>query len=269
MQAEEIEFDESLSQEEIDAEAGPPETPPEGPEAAPDEPAKTEEGHIEFSPGQQQFINEKIVGPKVAKQREAERAAEELRAENERLKQQLPMETRPEVPDMPDQYADDYEKQVQARDQAIQDQIRYDERQRAQAERDQAMLLDQYQKDIDAQNARIAEYANRSKDLGVEPEQLQAAGKIVGASGIGAELTNHIIADKHGPAITKYLADNPVELNEIVGMTPMQAAIHIETNIKPGITKKLSSTEAPPPPTETLKGGAVSHKGGPDGAIYE
>jgi hypothetical protein len=86
--------------------------------------------------------------------------------------------------------------------------------------------------------------------------------------GIGNDLAQHILHDDQGPAVTVYLADNPLELEKLMGMNVLRAAAYIESTIKPAARKP------PPPvvpaPVESVKGsGYPEAERGPKGAIYE
>ena len=55
------------------------------------------------------------------------------------------------------------------------------------------------------------------------------------------ELVQHVLHDAQGPALTVYLANHIEELDKIGGMSPIGAAIYIETQIKPKLTKRVST----------------------------
>jgi hypothetical protein len=67
-----------------------------------------------------------------------------------------------------------------------------------------------------------------------------------------------------------YLSQNPLEMETVRQMSPMQAAVYIDTQVK---AKAVSSRPTPNPisePTEVLKGaGQPEGDRGPKGAVYE
>ena len=89
------------------------------------------------------------------------------------------------------------------------------------------------------------------------------------AHGISDDVTLHILNDDKGPMITKYLAQNPLALDELHGMSPMQAAIHIENVVKPSAVSSKNTTNAPPPSTNLDGGGSPPSERGPKGAKFE
>ena len=65
------------------------------------------------------------------------------------------------------------------------------------------------------------------------------------------------MGDPDGPLITKYLATNPVELQEVVGMSPIQAALHIERSIKPKATQLRPRKSTTPNPPKSVEGASA------------
>lgn len=201
---------------------------------------------------------------------EERRARLAVEAELQKLRTQQPQEQRPEIPPVPDPYDEDFDDKMKQRDKAIVDAQAFDVRQSQQ----QAQQQEAQQRAAQEQQQKFAndaqEYAKRATALNVSKEKLQAAAQTVAAYGIGMELTQHIIQDEQGPLITTYLAENPDELERIVTLDPMGAAVHIATAIKPKLVAGNSMDSDPPPPADTLSGGgAPPQERGPKGAKFE
>jgi hypothetical protein len=239
-------------------------------EVAPEAPQEEQApAKIEFTPEQQAFINEKIVGEKVAKQREAERRAEELQKELEETRSRIPEPERPSVPPAPDPFDDDYEEKIRARDESIRAAAEYDaaqqERQRLQQFQQQQAQEERRQKGM----KMLMTYSERADKLGIAADKLQVAGNRVAQYGIQNEVAQYILDDEQGPNITMYLAENPLVLDEIRHMDPIRAGIYIESNVKSKAMERLNSTP-PPAPTEAPDGqGFPEGDRGPKGASYE
>ena len=230
---------------------------------------ETEPGEkVEFTP-EQQAVFDGAIGKKVKATREAQRAAEALREENEALKASIPAEARPEVPPMPDQFADDFDERSRLRDKAIQDAAAFDARQEA---LESQKAGQEKQAAADRQHAVVAvvqQYTDRATSLGISPDDLATAGNVVSAAGISDDVTLHILQDDKGPAITQYLAQNPLVMDELHGMNPMQAAVHIENVVKPAAVSSSNKTNAPAPSTNLDGGGSPPSERGPKGATFE
>ncbi len=199
---------------------------------------------------------------------EEKRAREAAEAELARIKASSEQQ-RPVIPELPDPYDDNFDQLIAARDKAVQEAAIFDANQRqSQAQREsteQQRIAEQQQQLVTA----VKTYADRAATLNISPEALQVAGQTVAAYGIDDQLASYILGDEQGPLITTYLAQNPAELEKISGFSPMQAAVYLETNIKPkaGSVKRNSSA---PPPADTLSGGGAPPKErGPKGAKYE
>jgi len=229
---------------------------------------------VEFSEEQQRVLNEAI-GKKVFKQREAERERDRLAKELEELRKQVPAQRRPEVPELPDPYAltdEQYKAQQAKRDQALREAAAFDARQQSLNEQAQRLQAQQEQARQDELMAVVGTYTQRAKALGVKPEELQEASQVCGAFGLGGNdpLTQFILADDQGPLITKYLAKNPLELEQLVAMPATQAAVRIATTIRAKAVALKPKVNTAPDPVDTPRStGTGQKKRGPVGATFE
>ena len=248
-------------EEETQPEASQEETPEEAPE-----PPK-----VEFTEEQQAIFNDQI-GKKVAKQREAERVAEEERQKREELEARLAKledSGRPEIPPIPDPFDDDFEAKVKARDEALLKSALYDAEQQRVAQQKQYQAQQAQQAKLQEMQDKVTAYSGRADKLGIKPEELQAAGNQVAQMGVGEEIAGHILDDEQGPAITMYLAKNPMEVEQIRSMGPLRAAVYIETNIKGKAVAARPKVSTAPAPTESPKGSGMPEGEKLPGVTYE
>ena len=241
---------------------------PTGENAPPQESAK-----VTFSDEQQKIVDG-IVGKKVYNAREAERRADSLKRENDELRRQLPTETRPVVPTVPDRYDFDndeaYSQAVAGRDALIGNAAAFDERQ-SQAEINRNVEQRMAQEATFIEHQKDAQsYSNRALELGIKQQDLLVAGQMVASIGIQDEIAGFILKDEAGPLITQFLAANPLVLDEISRMSPMDAAIQITSVIKPKVAELMPRTTQAPDPVEPLRGSGVPPlERGPEGATFE
>lgn len=202
---------------------------------------------------------DKIIGEKVAKQRQAERQAAEYQKQLAELQARLPKEQAPQVPPMPDQWDDDYDRKVVERDQAMirlaeykatQKFIRQQEDQRRQvaAAKAQAEYME-----------RVHSFAERAQKIGLSPQDLQEAAQKVAAFGIDPQIENYVIGLDNGPAVIAHLARNPIEQQMINSLSPMDAAVYIKTELSAKLSAPVRKTQAPAP-VETLNGNGAPQK---------
>jgi len=166
------------------------------------------------------------------------------------------------IPPMPDPFDDDFDEKVKQRDDALIAQANFNtqnqtfqQQQKFNQQQAQQLKQEQLQTQIQTYNAR-------TKELGISTDELQAAGNTVAQYGISDDLTMAILADSDGPLITKYLAANTQELINLSSMNPLQAAMHIERNVreKAALLKpKTSNTAAP---TTDFKGAGADTDAG-------
>jgi hydroxylamine reductase (hybrid-cluster protein) len=226
-----------------------------------------------FTPGQQQKFNDAI-GKKVRQTRDMERRAEQLQRQVDELKARVPVEHRPEVQAAPDPFSisdEEYKRSLAQRDQQVLAQANFDHQRKQQQEQEHRVRQEQAQAQHQQQDEKIRDYAGRAAKLGIKAEDLQVAGNAVAQHGIGAELGQYILESDQGPLITTYLANNPLELDELKYLSAAQAAVAIETKIKPlaAASQPKKVTDTPDPLERPHGAGKASSKRGPEGATFE
>lgn len=245
------------------------------PKTAPEPEAKAEAPEPEakkapppLTPEQQESVNEAI-GKKVAKQREAERQAQEYQAqlaEAQKRLQQYEAPVRPDIPPPPDPYEDNFAQKVAHRDAMIAKAAQFDAeinwRNTQEQQRQQQIAAEER-----AKVAKTVEtYSEVATKLGITSEELAEAGSKI-APYIPDRLALRILNDASGPEITTFLAKNLVELDKVTRMSPEDGAVYLETVIKPAA--KRAPPKLAPEPTEKLSGASVKEKPrGPAGAVY-
>lgn len=247
------------------------ETPKVETDSAPEQEGTPEK--VEFSEEQRKLFD-KAINKKTFQQRQSERDSDakinDLEQKLEEANAKAPQQTRPNIPDMPDAFDDNYQEQMTQRDEAIRTAAEFDGRQSAQQAQlqaqQQAALAEQQQ----ARNKVVESYADNATKLGVDATELQAAGAIVGNFGLDDQVVEFILQDDQGPLITKYLANNPMEMETLRNLSPMGAAVRIGNEIKKEAAALGVKTRSAPDPAETLSGSGISPKDrGPKGATFE
>lgn len=228
-----------------------------------------ETAKVEFSDDQQKVFND-MAAKKAFETREAKRETDDLRRQLEETKAKIPQQIAPVVPTMPDQYDDDFDQRLTERDNAIRASAQFDANARAQQETAQLTQQAEQQKALQDQAKKVETYAGRATTLGITKEELQVAGNTVGQFGIDSQVANFIMQDDQGPLITKYLSQNPMEMELLNSLDPMSAGIRIATEIKAKASALGNKQREAPNPTETLNGNGVPAKErGPSGAKFE
>ena len=229
---------------------------------APEEPEKSEastEKKVEFTP-EQQAVFDQAIGKKTAKAREAERRAEEAERRAEEALSRLAQFNAPvhrDVPPYPDPYESDFQDKLKQREAVIAHNARVDWEMQQRQQQDQVAQQQKAQREQAALQETVATYTQQAAKLGITQDRLAQAGASVAQFGIHNDLVTHILGDDHGPAITVYLADHPLELEQVASMSPLQAAAYIEREVKPKMRKKV---DPPPAPVPTLKGSGITEK---------
>lgn len=264
-----IEQDEPLETEDQEEQE---ETPDPDSESATDSGNSTHEKQVEFTEEQQKVFND-AVGKKVFKLREKEREAEVLRRRLEELEARIPQQGRPVVPESPDPFAlsdVEYRQKLVQRDQAIREAAAWEAQQQALQWQRQQAQFEQQQRQQERQQTEVMAYADRAKKLGVAAAELQEAGTLVAGYGIDPALVEMILADDHGPLLTKYLAKNQLELERLVQMPVTMAAVRLATDLKAkAVAMKPKVTKTPDPLNQPRNSGVSPKPRGPSGATFE
>jgi len=222
---------------------------------------------------EQQKAFDKAMAEKTWKAREAERQAEDYRKRLEELEAKIPKEQPPEVPKVPDFYSlsdREIQEQLRQRDEAIAKRAEFDARQQAMQSQQIDLQKQQQAAAVQAQNEKIASYAEKAKKLGVQSEDLQSAANKIGQFGINPMLANHLIDLDDGSLGTLYLGENLLELDKLANMPANQALLYLDQIVMPKARKLKPSVNAAPDPLDTPRGAGRSPKsGGPKGATFE
>jgi len=225
------------------------------------------EQKVTFDPKQQAKIDQ-IIGAQVKQTRNAERELETTRAELESTRAKLPKESRPSIPDAPDPFDDDFSEKLKSRDESIKQAAEFDANARfTQRQAEQTHQIQQRQEQTKLVE-KVTAYTERAKTLGITDAELKTASDTIGQFGIQDDVVHFILEDDSGPLITDYLSKNPIEMDKLSRMTPMQAASHIAITVKPNAVTARKTTSAPAPATIVDGGGKPSGERGPKGATF-
>lgn len=241
----------------------------EGVDLAPAEPEK-----VTFSDEQQEVLN-KAIGRKTHQLRSVERELEEERTKRQELESKLPAAVAPEIPDLPDKYDfdsdQDYYDAVRKRDDKIRQKVEFDSQQTLIQQHNQQLeqnaLIEKQRKEQDA----TVELVTRAEKNGIKEQDLLAAANTVGQFRLNTDIAGVLVSDQDGDVMIMYLAENPVELDQISRMSTFEAARMIDTVVREKAQKLKSAPSNAPDPSTILKGkgGGERSDGLIEGATFE
>ena len=114
---------------------------------------------------------------------------------------------------------------------------------------------------MQAQQAKLHEtvktYTERAVSSGIDEKTLFENGQIVAQAGLSDDLAGYILNDDKGPLITQYLAKNPLELDAISRMNPIQAGVFLEQNVKAKLNAMTKTKSSAPDPITTVSGNGL------------
>lgn len=176
-----------------------------------------------------------------------------------------------QIPSVPDPYSTTYAEDVVKRDEAI----RLDAEHSAQikkAEEDR-----QVEKDARASQAseraqeRVKGFDANMLSLGLDPAiTKQAADTLIGY-GITSALEDFVLEDPQGPLFVAYLAQNPVEIEALNGLSSYELGRRLDGDIRTKAALLKPQTSNAPPPPITISGSGVPEQkeSWEQGAKYE
>lgn len=228
-------------------------------ELAPDSEAQHEQNEPEALPDKaQQVINKKHWEAK-----QAERERDELKRQLEEMqaKQQAQQNVEPIVPEMPDPFDDDYEQRMQEWQQKTIERTKWETQQNLIQQQQQQMQQQQLQQQQAKLVDSVNEYTERAKSFGISQDELAQVGGLVAQAGISEDLTRELLVDPEGALIVKQLASDPQSLDALSQMSPYQAAIYINNNVRPKAQSLKPKTSNTPPPPDNLSGKSAEVSG--------
>ncbi len=221
----------------------------------------------------QEAVN-KAIGKQHAKYREEERkriqVQHDLDEANRKLGEYQSKEQVVNVPAMPDQYDDNFDALMVTRDAAIAKKAQSDGQAVYVQQQKQAAEQTAQQTERDRLGVMLSDYNGNATKLGLDMASVEQAGNVVGAS-VSQDVAQFLLGDTEGPLITTYLAANPLELDEVRHMSPMQAAVALSGKIREKAQALKPRSSSAPDPSEQLRGNGAQKKEHPalNGVIFE
>jgi len=86
-----------------------------------------------------------------------------------------------------------------------------------------------------------------------------------------AQVAEYILAHDSGPLIVQYLSQNPLELEKVASMSPVNASVYIATNVVEKAVGLKPQQTAAPKPVDTLesKGATPAEHPALKGAVFK
>lgn len=225
------------------------------------------------SPAPEEDESQKVIARYAFEARVAERKAKDLEHRLQTLEAKSTQTAKPEVPPMPDPLSmteSQFREHAQKRDDALVRNAQWEAEQRQHNLMAQQAEQERQRQQQEATRKAVETYTARSVQLGLKQDELQHAGNMVAQFGIDLNLADMILHDEQGPLITKYLAQNLMELDEINRLPIAQAALRIGTVVKQKAAALKPRVSAAPDPIKPIGGGNLPHKElGPEGASYD
>lgn len=218
---------------------------------------------------------QKAINKQHFKYREEERkrlAAEEREKELQRkLAEYESKNSEIVIPPMPNPFDEDFESKVKDRDEAIRRVAAQEAEKKSMQDEQQRNQEAAQQKENERIQAKAEKYDQRIETLGLTKDEIAVAGRTVAEYGISPDVAEFILDHEQGPLITKYLANNPVELDEIRSMNPIDAAFKINSTIAVAAASLKPQATNTPDPAETLGGRGAVEQGSSliKGATFE
>lgn len=237
---------------------------------AADPPAEeTHEGFISLEKNQEEVNKqhkkfrdeERLRVVDTARADKAENELKELRAKNAEVI----------IPDVPDQYSDDFAKKIVERDNAITRKAELGAEERSKDEQNNREADERKTRQVAEIQKKVQAFDSNMVNLGLNPAATKEAADTVLGYGISDNFQDILLEDPDGPLFVQYLANNPTEIEELNGMSMLQLVNHLNGDIRQKASLLKPKTSNAPDPPVTLKGGGVGEiqEAWEKGARYE
>ena len=229
---------------------------------------------VQFDPEQQEKLNEIVGGVRM----KARSEAQELKARNDALEarlsqieaQQPAMGAPPNVPPQPDPFDDQFEAKLTAREQALVEQTRWEEQQRAQQEIERITAEERNQQEAMALHQKGLEFNRRAREFGISEQEQQTAVQKITDARVNPLVLEELLESPNGPALVQSLAKDTNKLLDVAeksnqgprGFAHAMVDLHQLDNSAPQNT-------APRPPDMLQGTGVPTQKRGPRGLTIE
>ncbi len=161
------------------------------------------------------------------------------------------------IPPLPDKYAEDFDQQMQVRDDAIKRSTAHDAEQTRLEDASKEKEKEQTDQQESVLREQISTFDANMVQIGLNPAETKAAATTIADYGVTDVLQEILLTDEEGPLMVHYLASNPVQLEELNGMSALQLVNYLTTEVKPKASLLRPKTSEAPDPPITLSGGGV------------
>lgn len=194
--------------------------------------------------------------------------ADSLQQQIDTLQKEQSVQTRPEIPPVPDPFDENFSALMGKRDLAIQSAVAFDAKQNFIDQQQKTASETKQKAEVEALQETVRTYAERAQKLGISPAQLDLAGRTVNSYGISDEVVSFILNEEKGPAVTHFLARNPAVMEHVNTLSPMAAAVYITNEVLSKMTPARKRKPVPKPADTLGGGGAPKKQRGPVGVTY-
>lgn len=224
---------------------------------------------VELNPEQQKKFN-KLTWEKNEAIRKAKALEEQLKTKPQQPVEQVSATTdvKPPNPELMYSEPEQYQQEMMKYQQSLIDAAKAEAAKAARSFVEEEKTASQQAAQKAAQQEILSSYEQRAIESGLNAQKLIEAENVVAAYNPSQEVRDFILSDPNGPHLVNYLADHQAELEQLVSMPSMRAALHIE-KLREKALNANKGTKAPDP-VEPLGGrGAVDESPWLSGATFE
>ena len=217
--------------------------------------------------------NQEEVNKQHRKFRDAERVATAAQAKADALQKELD-EVKSQSVDLTvptvDPFSETFEADLKTRDEAIQRVTTHNATVSNLETEQQKTHEAKIAQDEAALKEKVASFDSNMLTLGLKPIDVKQAADTVINYGISDTFQDVLLEHPEGPLLVQYLANNPIELEAVNGMSVLQMVDHLKSDIGPKASLLKPKTSQAPDPPITLDGGGVGEVQEPweDGVKY-
>ena len=213
-------------------------------------------------------INQEAVNKRINKltfeKHEEQRKREDLEAKYAELQAEIEKQKQSSseivIPDMPDPYDPEFASKLAEREKAVQEKARADAAREVAEQAHEAEVKRRQEEAVKQFEQQTTKMFDSGEKAGITREDLQKAEQTVSMFVRDPSLAQFILAQEDSALIVHHLANNVSELEQVVGMSPMNAAAYIATVVTPKAKEFKPQQPGAPAPLNVPKGGPAPNQ---------
>lgn len=171
---------------------------------------------------------------------------------------------KPADPNLEFDNPDEFKRQTEAFNAHNLTNVRNEAIQAAKAEFREDLKLERQQEELNKQtevfNQQASDHIKKGQAIGLTEEDLITSASVLAQAGVPNEVQSFLFNDPEGPQIMDFLANNPKELDAMIGLDAISQASYIERTVRVNAVSTKPTVTGAPQPLMNISGGGMQEQ---------